>query len=228
MTLREWNKLPSFMKCKEVRPYWEALQKKRFALAVKRIGDVLLAFILLFILALPMAVIALLIVLDSRGPVFFRQERVTAYGKIFRIHKFRTMVTDAEKKGPSITAGEDERITKIGRILRKLRLDELPQLFDVINGDMSFVGTRPESVKYVKQYKKEYYATLLMPAGITSEASIRYKDEQMIIGDAENVDETYLNVILPEKLKWNLKSIRAFSLIRDMGTMVRTVFAVLH
>ena len=216
------------MKCKEVRPYWEALQKKRFALAVKRIGDVLLAFILLFILALPMAVIALLIVLDSRGPVFFRQERVTAYGKIFRIHKFRTMVTDAEKKGPSITAGEDERITKIGRILRKLRLDELPQLFDVINGDMSFVGTRPESVKYVKQYKKEYYATLLMPAGITSEASIRYKDEQMIIGDAENVDETYLNVILPEKMKWNLKSIRAFSLIRDMGTMVRTVFAVLH
>ena len=228
MTLREWNKLPSFMKCKEVRPYWEALQKKRFALAVKRIGDVLLAFILLFILALPMAVIALLIVLDSRGPVFFRQERVTAYGKIFRIHKFRTMVTDAEKKGPSITAGEDERITKIGRILRKLRLDELPQLFDVINGDMSFVGTRPESVKYVKQYKKEYYATLLMPAGITSEASIRYKDEQMIIGDAENVDETYLNVILPEKMKWNLKSIRSFSLIRDMGTMVRTVFAVLH
>ena len=216
------------MKCKEVRPYWEALQKKRFALAVKRIGDVLLAFILLFILALPMAVIALLIVLDSRGPVFFRQERVTAYGKIFRIHKFRTMVTDAEKKGPSITAGEDERITKIGRILRKLRLDELPQLFDVINGDMSFVGTRPESVKYVKQYKKEYYATLLMPAGITSEASIRYKDEQTIIGDAENVDETYLNVILPEKMKWNLKSIRAFSLIRDMGTMVRTVFAVLH
>ena len=216
------------MKCKEVRPYWEALQKKRFALAVKRIGDVLLAFILLFILALPMAVIALLIVLDSRGPVFFRQERVTAYGKIFRIHKFRTMVTDAEKKGPSITAGEDERITKIGRILRKLRLDELPQLFDVINGDMSFVGTRPESVKYVKQYKKEYYATLLMPAGITSEASIRYKDEQMIIGDAENVDETYLNVILPEKMKWNLKSIRAFSLIRDMGTMVRTVFAVLY
>lgn len=216
------------MKCKEVRPYWEALQKKRFALAVKRIGDVLLAFILLFILALPMAVIALLIVLDSHGPVFFRQERVTAYGKIFRIHKFRTMVTDAEKKGPSITAGEDERITRIGRILRKLRLDELPQLLDVINGDMSFVGTRPESVKYVKQYKKEYYATLLMPAGITSEASIRYKDEQMIIGDAENVDETYLNVILPEKMKWNLKSIRAFSLIRDMGTMVRTVFAVLH
>ena len=225
--LKKWDDLPDFMRVDEVRPYWEILDKKRSQLVLKRAFDLIVSLILLVILAIPMAVIAILIKRDSEGPVFYRQERVTTYGRHFRIHKFRTMVSNADKIGTSVTVGNDSRITKVGAKLRGHRLDELPQLLDVIEGSMSFVGTRPEAVKYVERYKPEYNATLLMPAGITSEASIRYKDEDKLLNAADDVDEVYVNRVLPEKMKWNLESIRRFRFFREILTMFRTVFAVL-
>ncbi len=224
--LKKWDDLPDFMRVDEVRPYWEILNKRRGQLVLKRCFDLFVALILLVILAIPMVIIALLIKKEDPGPVFYRQERVTTYGKHFRIHKFRTMVVNADKIGTTVTVGEDPRITKVGKKLRSLRLDELPQVLDVISGDMSFVGTRPEAVKYVEQYKPEYYATLLMPAGITSEASIRYKDEAKLL-DAADVDKVYMEQVLPAKMVWNLESIRRFCFLREILTMFRTVFAVL-
>ena len=225
--LRNWEDLPDFMRVPEVRPYWEVLKKKKGQLFLKRCFDLIASLILLAILAIPMLVIALCIKLDSKGTVFYRQERVTAYGNHFRIHKFRTMVSNAEKIGTTVTIGNDSRITRVGSKLRKLRLDEFPQLFDVISGNMSFVGTRPEAAKYVKQYKPKYYATLLLPAGITSEASIRYKDEDKLLNGAENVDRVYVDLVIPEKMKWNLDGIIKFSFLGEIATMCRTVFAVL-
>ena len=225
--LKPWDQLPDLMRNPAVRPYYDKLKKKWMQLLLKRAFDIAVSVILFVVLSIPMIIIAILIKLDSEGPVLFRQERVTTYGKKFRIHKFRTMVTNADKLGSSVTVGGDSRITKIGSKLRKVRLDELPQLFDVLAGDMSFVGTRPEVVKYVEKYKPEYYATLLMPAGITSEASIRYKDEDKLLDAATDVDFTYINEVLPEKMKWNLKSIEEFSFLGDIATMFRTVFAVL-
>ena len=215
------------MRIPEIRPYWEALQKKRVQLFVKRLFDVAAASALLVVLALPMGILAFCVKRDSKGPVFYRQERVTTYGRVFRIHKFRTMVVDADKIGSAVTVGKDSRITKIGAKMRDSRLDELPQLLDVLAGNMSFVGVRPEAVKYVEQYKPESYATLLLPAGITSEASIRFKDESKMLEGVDNVDQVYMEKILPEKMKWNLKSIREFGLSGDVTTMIRTVFAVL-
>ena len=219
--------MPAFMKNDAVKPYWDALDKKRFQIGIKRAFDFCLAFVLLILLAVPMLVIAVLIKLDSRGPVFYRQERVTSYGKRFRIHKFRTMVSNADKIGTTVTVGHDSRITGIGARLRPLRLDELPQVLDVLAGTMSFVGTRPEAVKYVERYQPEYYATLLLPAGITSECSIRYKDEERLLDGASNVDVVYVGKVLPDKMKWNLKSIREFGLGSDLKTMFSTVWAVL-
>ena len=227
MSLRAWEDLPKFMKTPEVRPYWEILNKKRGQLALKRGFDFVVSIVLLVILAIPMAIIAMMIKIEDLGPVLYRQERVTTYGKHFRIHKFRTMVVNADKLGTAVTVGEDPRITKVGKKLRRLRLDELPQLFDVINGDMSFVGTRPEAVKYVERYKSVYNATLLMPAGITSEASIRYKDEDKLLNSADDVDDVYVSQVLPAKMKWNLESIRKFNFLRELLIMFRTVFAVL-
>ena len=225
--LKPWNELPLFMQTPEVRPYWEILNKKRWQLLLKRIFDFVLALIFLIFLAIPMAVIAIWIRLDSEGPAFYRQERVTTYGKRFRIHKFRTMVSNADRIGSALTVGNDSRITKAGSFLRDLRLDELPQLLDVLEGTMSFVGTRPEVVKYVEQYQPEFNATLLMPAGITSEASIRYKDEDELLKDADDVDRVYIEKVLPAKMKWNLESVRRFRFLREILTMFRTVFAVL-
>lgn len=225
--LRKWEDLPAFMQTPEVRPYWDILNKKRGQLALKRAFDVTAGTALLLLLCPPMAVIAVMIKKDSEGPVFYRQERVTSYGRHFRIHKFRTMVSNADKIGSAVTVGNDSRITKVGAKLRGLRLDELPQVIDVIKGDMSFVGTRPEAVNYVEKYKPEYYATLLMPAGITSEASIRYKNEDKLLSVADDVDEVYLNDVLPDKMAWNLKSLKEFSFVGDLATMIRTVAAVL-
>ena len=174
-----------------------------------------------------MLILAIWIKADSKGSVFYRQERVTTYGKHFRIHKFRTMVSNADQIGTAVTVGNDSRITKAGSKLRGHRLDELPQLLDVLAGTMSFVGTRPEAVKYVDRYKPEYNATLLMPAGITSECSIRYKDEDKLLDAAEDVDTVYMEKVLPDKMKWNLQSIKQFGNREDLKTMFRTVFAVL-
>lgn len=170
--LKKWDELPDFMKTEEVKPYYEVLKRKWLGLFFKRAVDFVGGLVLLVLLAIPMAVIAVMIKLDSEGPVFYRQERVTTYGKHFKIHKFRTMVSNADKIGTTVTVGNDSRITKIGAKLRGCRLDELPQVLDLISGDMSFVGTRPEAVKYVEKYKPEYMATLLLPAGITSEAML--------------------------------------------------------
>lgn len=225
--LKKWNDLPDFMKNDEVRPYYDALQKKKISLFFKRLFDLVGGLILLLLLIIPMGIIAILIKLDSEGPVFYRQERVTTYGKHFKIHKFRTMVSNADKIGSSVTVDNDSRITKIGAKLRGCRLDELPQVLDLITGDMSFVGTRPEAVKYVKKYKPAYMATLLLPAGITSEASIRYKDEAELLNAAKDVDKVYVEDILPGKMKYNLDSIKMFSFFGDIATMLRTVFAIL-
>ena len=225
--LKPWEELPDYMRVPEVRPYYDILKERKLSLLVKRVFDFVAAVILLLILAVPMAVIAVCVKADSEGPVFYRQERVTTYGKHFRIHKFRTMVTGADRIGSTVTVSNDSRITRVGSKLRRLRLDELPQVFDVLEGNMSFVGTRPEAVKYVERYQPEYYATLLLPAGITSEASIRYKDEDRLLNAADDVDRVYVEQVLPEKMKWNLASIRGFRFLREILTMFRTVAAVL-
>lgn len=225
--LRKWDSLPDFMRNDEVRSYYEILKKKQASLFFKRVFDIVCGLIILIITAIPMMIIAVMIKLDSKGPVFYRQERVTTYGKHFKIHKFRTMVSNADKIGSAVTVDNDSRITRVGAKLRGYRLDELPQVFDLLSGDMSFVGTRPEAVKYVEKYKPEYMATLLLPAGITSEASIRYKDEAELLDGAADVDKVYVEEVLPGKMKWNLESIKRFSFWGEIGTMVRTVFAVL-
>lgn len=227
MLLKKWEDLPENMQCPEVRRYYDKLAKHRLGIFCKRIFDFSVALILLIVLAIPMIVIAVLIVLDSPGGVLYRQVRVTTYGKEFRIHKFRTMVANADKIGTQVTVGNDVRITKTGKFLRRYRLDEMPQLFDVLQGTMSFVGTRPEVLKYVERYTNEMKATLLLPAGITSEASIRYKDEDKLLNAAEDVDTVYIEKVLPGKMKYNLRAIEKFSFWREIMTMVRTVFAVL-
>ena len=225
--LKKWDDLPDFMKNEDVKPYYEILERKKISLVLKRGMDLFGGLILLVLLAIPMGVIAVLIKADSEGPVFYRQERITTYGKHFKIHKFRTMVSNADKIGTAVTVGNDDRITRVGAKLRGCRLDELPQIFDLISGNMSFVGTRPEAVKYVEKYKPEYMATLLLPAGITSEASIRYKDEAKLLNAADEVDKVYVEEVLPGKMKYNLESIKKFSLLGELVTMFRTGLAVL-
>ncbi len=225
--LRPWQQLPDEMRTDAVKPYYDILSRRRGSLVLKRIFDFCAALILLLILWPFMLVIAAAVKLDSSGPAFFLQERVTAYGKRFRIWKFRTMMLGAEKRGTSVTVKGDGRITRVGMFLRNTRLDELPQLFNIVAGDMSFVGTRPEVEKYVKQYRPAYYATLLLPAGVTSEASIRYKDEYKLLAEADDVDRVYVEKVLPAKMAWNLESIERFRFLREILTMVRTVLAVL-
>ena len=224
--LRDWEDLPDFMRLAEVRPYWEILNKKKWQLSVKRSFDVIFALMLIILLMGPMIVMAVLIKSDSKGSVFYTQIRITAYGRKFRIHKFRTMVSGADKLGSAVTVKDDKRITRAGRTLRKYHLDELPQLFDVLVGNMSFVGKRPEVPKYVRQYKKEYIATLLLPAGITSDTSIRYKDEMTLLAETDDVDKVYMEKILPEKMKMNLRSLKRFSLLNDLKTILNTVISV--
>lgn len=226
MLICPWEELPPEMQIEEVRPYWELLRKKKGSLAIKRAFDVAASSVLLLLFSPAFLALAVAIKADSEGPVFYRQERVTQYGRKFRIHKFRTMVSNADQIGSAVTVADDSRITRIGSRLREHRLDELPQILDVLSGNMSFVGTRPEAARYVSEYKPDYMATLLLPAGITSEASIRYKDEAKLLDAAQNVDEVYLNSVLPGKMYWNLKSIREFSLMGDLQTMFRTLAAV--
>lgn len=226
--LKRWEELPDFMRNEEVKPYYEILKKKKVSLVLKRIMDLLGGLILLGVLAIPMVIIAIWIKIDSEGPVFYRQERVTIYGKHFMIHKFRTMINNADKIGSTVTVGNDSRITKVGAKLRGCRLDELPQILDVISGNMSFVGTRPEVVKYVEKYRPEYMATLLLPAGITSEASIRYKDEAELLEGETDVDRVYVEDVLPGKMKYNMESLKNFSFHGEIATMFRTVFAILR
>lgn len=228
MELRKWSDLPDRMRTKEVRKYYNVIAKHTAWLKVKRFFDVVVAFIMLLFLGIPMLIIAAAIKVDSPGPVFFRQERITQYGKIFRIFKFRTMVANASQIGSAVTVDNDMRITRVGAFLRKYRIDEFPQLFNIIAGDMTLVGTRPEVAKYVKQYTPEMYATLLLPAGLTSRTSIAYKDEDKLLKDAQNADEVYLREVLPFKMKYNLESIRRFGLKADMSVLLDTFLSVIR
>ena len=228
MRLVAWDALPEDMKNEWVRPYYETLVKKRAQLAGKRCFDVFISIILLALLSPVFLVLAIAIKLDSPGPVFYRQERVTQYGKRFRIFKFRTMVANAQQLGTQVTVQGDMRITRVGKLLRKCRLDELPQLLNILMGQMSFVGTRPEVPRYVRQYTPQMLATLLLPAGVTSQASIRYKDEDRLLDSSADPDRTYVEQVLPGKMEYNLNSLLDFSLWQDLKTMVQTVGAVLH
>ena len=217
--LKNWNELPEYMRTNEVRPYYDLLQRKKISLFFKRVFDIVVSLIMIILCSPILLIISILIVKDSKGGVFYRQERVTQYGRVFRIFKFRTMVQNADQIGTQVTVSNDSRITKIGSKLRNCRLDELPQLFNIFLGDMTFVGTRPESIHYVKSYTNEMYATLLLPAGVTSEASIQYKDEADLLDQADDVDSVYINEVLPEKMKYNLNSIKEFSFFKEIATM---------
>lgn len=225
--LKRWEELPASMQTETVRPYYDKLKKKKISLLLKRAFDIVVSLMMLIVLSPLFIGLSVAIIRDSKGSVFFRQERITQYGKKFQIHKFRTMVADAEKVGTAVTVKNDVRITEVGKKIRKYRLDEIPQLLDILQGNMTFVGTRPEATKYVEQYQPEMYATLLLPAGVTSEASILYKDEEKLLENAENVDEVYINDILPEKMKYNLRSLEKFSFFGELWTMIKTVFAVI-
>ena len=225
--LRQWEDLPECMRNESVYPYYEALRRRRGALAAKRLLDILLAAALLAVLWPACLVLAALVKADSRGPALFRQIRVTQYGREFRILKFRTMAAGAEGAGAQVTAADDLRVTRVGRRIRRCRLDEVPQLLNVLRGDMSFVGARPEVPRYVAAYTPEMYATLLLPAGITGEASIAFRDEAALLAGAPDVDAAYVERVLPRKMELSLAEVRGFSLRRQMATMLRTVRAVL-
>lgn len=225
--MRKWNDLPKEMQVEQVKKYYEILQCHKGSLLAKRIFDIIVASLLVVILSPILFLLSILIKIDSPGPVMFRQVRVTTYGKPFRIFKFRTMINNADKIGTQVTTKGDSRVTRMGKMLRGCRLDELPQLFNVLKGEMSFVGTRPEVEKYVAHYTDEMKATLLMPAGITSRASIEYKDEERLLESAENADEVYIHQVLPEKMKYNLRAIEKFSFWDDIKTMFATVIAVI-
>ena len=224
--LRKWEELPEFMRTPEVRPYWEILNKKRGQLVLKRIFDIAAALILLILLAIPMAVIAVLIRKDSEGPVFYRQVRIGRGGKPFRIFKFRSMVTDADKKGLAITVGRDSRITRVGAILRKTKLDELAQLLNVLAGQMSFVGPRPEVERYVRLYTPYQRQVLLVRPGITDYASIAYRNENDLLAGAEDPEKTYIEQIMPDKIELNMKYLREISPLADIRLILKTVAAV--
>ena len=227
MILKDWEQLPEELQLDEVKPYYQILKKKKMSLILKRIFDIVVSFIMLIILLPVFIFLGIAIKIDSKGPVFFRQERITQYGKTFKIFKFRTMVNNAEKLGTQVTVGNDARITKVGKFIRDCRLDEIAQLLNILTGDMTFVGTRPEVRKYVNHYTKEMMATLLLPAGVTSLASIYYKDEAKLLDKSNNPDKTYIEEVLPGKMKYNLQSIKEFNFFEDIKTMTKTVIAVI-
>ena len=193
----------------------------------KRVFDFIVSAFCLVVFSPLMLLCYLLVKREDGGPAIFKQERIGMNGEPFYIYKFRSMVNDAPKLGTSVTVASDMRITKVGQFMRKYRIDEIPQLVNVLKGEMTFVGTRPEVRKYVDAYTPAMMATLLLPAGITSEASIMYKKEDELLASAEDADQVYIQDILPEKMKYNLKSIRKFSLLNDLATMIKTVIAVI-
>ena len=227
MYLKKWDSIPESMKNEEVKKYYDIISKKRFSLILKRFFDIIVSFVLLIVLSPIFIVVAIWIKIDSQGSVFYRQERITQYGKSFKIYKFRTMVSNADQIGSLVTTQNDTRITRVGEKIRKCRLDEIPQLFNVLSGEMSFVGTRPEVKKYVDVYTDEMKATLLLPAGVTSLASIEFKNEDEIISEFINeensIDEVYITKVLPKKMKINLAYLRHFNIGKDIGICVKTI-----
>lgn len=228
MILKKWDDLPDALKSEEVRVYYDILSNKKGSLVLKRIFDIVGSTILLVLLSPLFLVLAIAVKMDSKGPVFFKQIRVTQYGREFRIFKFRTMVNNAEKMGSQVTVVNDSRVTKIGKFLRKYRLDEIAQLINVLIGDMSFVGTRPEVPKYVAAYTNEMLATLLLPAGVTSEASVEFKDEEKMLNGKGNTDAVYIHKILPDKMKYNQEYTKKFKLNFDFQIVMKTLKAMVR
>lgn len=226
MNIIKWEQLPENLQTEEVRKYYDILKHKKGSLFFKRLFDLFFSVIGLIVLLPVFLILAIAIKIDSPGPVFYRQERITQYGKSFRIHKFRTMVQNADK-GSQVTVNNDSRVTCVGRVIRNCRLDEIAQLLDVIQGTLTLVGVRPESPKFVAEYTNEMMATLLLPAGVTSLASIYYKDEAKLLDGVEDSDKVYVEKILPSKMYYNLKGIEEFSFWGDIKIMFMTVFAVL-
>jgi lipopolysaccharide/colanic/teichoic acid biosynthesis glycosyltransferase len=226
MMLCKWEQLPSVMQTTEVRKYYDILKQKQHSLFFKRLFDIVVSLLLLILFSPLFLILAIAIKLDSKGSVFYRQTRITQYGRAYRIFKFRTMTQDADK-GSLLTLGNDRRITRVGKFIRRCRLDEISQLLDVLRGTMTFVGTRPEVPKYVDLYKPEMLATLLLPAGITSEASIVFKNEAEILEAAANPDKAYMDIILPEKMTYNLQALTKFSLAYDIKILFWTACAIL-
>lgn len=225
MLLKKWEELPIEMQTDAVRKYYDILKKKQVSLFFKRLFDIVVSFLMLIILLPLFLILAVAIKLDSHGPVFYRQVRVTQYDRKFRIFKFRSMVQDADK-GSLVTVQGDTRVTRVGKFVRKFRLDEVSQLLNVLKGDMTFVGTRPEVPRYVDQYTATMMATLLLPAGVTSLASIYYKDEAELLDAAEDTDRAYLGTVLPQKMYYNLRAIEQFGFWKDIRVMFMTFFAV--
>lgn len=226
MKLVKWEELPSEMRTESVRKYYDILEKRKGSLILKRVFDIISSLILLVLLSPIFLILAMLIKIDSPGPVFYRQERITQYGKKFRIHKFRTMLQNSDQ-GSQVTVNNDNRVTRVGRFIRRCRLDEIAQLLDTLAGTLTLVGVRPESPRFVVEYTDEMMATLLLPAGVTSLASIYYKDEAELLDGTEDTDKVYIEKILPGKMYYNLKGIEQFSFWRDIRIIFMTVFAVL-
>ena len=225
--MKKWEYLPEEMKNDEVRYYYNILACHKAGIAFKRMFDFVLSFMLIILLFPLMLIISIMIKVDSKGSVLFKQVRITSYGRKFKIWKFRTMVDNADKLGTQVTTKADSRITRVGKLLRKVRLDELPQLFNVFRGEMTFVGTRPEVPKYVACYTNEMKATWLLPAGVTSRTSIEYKDEEKLLENANDADKVYIEQIMPAKMQFNLREVEKFSFWRDISTMIQTVVAVM-
>ena len=226
MIITKWDNLPDNMQNEEVKKYYDIIKGKKGSLILKRLFDVLASLILLIILSPLFIIFSIMIKLDSKGPIMFKQNRVTENGRIFKIFKFRTMVENADKNGSQVTVKNDDRVTKIGKFLRKFRLDEIPQLINILIGDMSFVGTRPEVPKYVELYTDEMKATLLMKAGVTSLASIKFKDEEKLLQMDGNIDKINIENILPQKMQYNLEYLKRFNFFYDIKLMFMTLFAV--
>lgn len=223
MRLIKWEYLPQELQNSEVKPYYNQLLKKKKSLLLKRLFDIFGSVILIILLLPVIVIIGLVIKITSKGRIIYKQCRVTQYGRQFTIYKFRTMIEDADKIGSLVTHKKDTRITKVGTILRKYRLDELPQLVNIFLGDMTFVGARPEVLKYVEAYNDEMLATLLLPAGVTSETSIRFKDEDQLLDNVENIDEVYIREVLPQKMLFNLNYLKEFGLYKDIKIILTTI-----
>ncbi|WP_442867973.1 sugar transferase [Caproiciproducens sp. CPB-2] len=223
----DFKALPKGMRNKYTKEYLTLLNKRRFSLGAKRAFDIVVSLLILAVCSPFFLLLALAVKIDSRGPVFYRQVRVGRYNQDFKIFKFRTMVQDADKIGPPLTVGDDPRVTKVGRFIRKLRLDEFSQLLNVLGGSMSLVGPRPEVRKYVDVYAPEYMATLLIRPGITATSSIAFKDEDSLLNAAEDPEKVYVEQILPPKMAYNLEYMKNISLLNDIKIMFRTVGAVL-
>lgn len=219
--------LPEPMKNEYTKEYLDMLNKRKFSLCCKRVFDIVVSLIILLLLSPFLLLLAIAIKLDSKGPVFYRQVRVGRYNRDFKIFKFRTMVQNADKIGPPLTVGDDPRVTRMGRFIRKLRLDEFSQLLNVLDGSMSLVGPRPEVRKYVEAYTPEYMATLLIRPGITATSSIAFKDEDRLLNAAENPEQVYVEQILPPKMAYNLEYMKNITLLNDIKIMFQTVGAVL-